>query len=158
MVLCTCPFPRTDLGPDAALEQVNILQRTGVTPTIQMFTLILNMFITQNRHQDSNDLWIRMHWEECQLDTTSFAAIMRLCSKTGIICYQSFFCISFSSAISPLYSYCIPSDSSDAFSVIYHIHTQGHRKEHSSIWTRCAHCTSSLIKEHSKESSGLVQR
>jgi pentatricopeptide repeat protein len=154
----TCPLPCTDLGPDAALEQVNILQRTGVTPTIEMFTWILHMFVNENRHQDSNDLWMRMHWEECQLDTASFSAIMKLCSKTGIICYQSFLSISFLFAISPLYSFSIPSDSSDASSVIYHIHTQGHRKEHSSIWTRCAHCTSSLMKEYLDVSSELAQR
>jgi hypothetical protein len=90
MIACPVRFTTSDLGPDAALEQVNILQRTGVTPTIEMFTLILDMLITENRHKDSNDLWIRMHWEECQLNTDSFTTIMKLCSKTGSLRYHFF--------------------------------------------------------------------
>lgn len=70
-------------GPDAALEQVDILKRTGVEPSMYMLTSILNEFVAQNRHDDCNSLWIRMHWEDCELTTEAFAVMMKLCSKTG---------------------------------------------------------------------------
>ena len=96
------------------MEQVNILQRTGVTPTIEMFTLILDMLITENRHKDSNDLWIRMHWEECQLNTDSFTTIMKLCSKTGSLRYHFLFLFRIDWLVSPLYSDNFPLDLSHA--------------------------------------------
>lgn len=70
-------------GPDAALEQVDILKRTGVTPTIRMFNTILKSFIDQNRLDDANKLWIRMHLEECSLDKEAFTTMLRTCTKTG---------------------------------------------------------------------------
>ena len=73
----------TGRGPDAALEQVDILKRTGVEPTILMFNTILRCIIDQNRLDDANNLWIRMHWEECSLDRESFTTMLKTCTKTG---------------------------------------------------------------------------
>lgn len=73
----------TGKGPDAALEQVDILKRTGVMPTIRMFNTILKSFIDQNRLDDANKLWIRMHLEQCSLDKEAFTTMLRTCTKTG---------------------------------------------------------------------------
>jgi pentatricopeptide repeat protein len=70
-------------GPDAALEQVDILKRTGVMPTIHMFNTILKSLIDQNRLDDANKLWIRMHLEDCPLDKEAFTTMLRTCTKTG---------------------------------------------------------------------------
>jgi pentatricopeptide repeat protein len=52
-------------------------------PTIHMFNTILKSFIDQNRLDDANKLWIRMHLEQCSLDKEAFTTMLRTCTKTG---------------------------------------------------------------------------
>lgn len=70
-------------GTEAALEQIDILKRTGVAPTSHMFTTILQLMIDANRHDDANKLWIRMHWEDFALNKEAFTTMMKMCVKTG---------------------------------------------------------------------------
>jgi pentatricopeptide repeat protein len=63
-------------GADVGLEQIEILKRTGVTPTIHMFTSVLKELIDTKRYDEANSLWIRMHCEECDLTTKAFNTIL----------------------------------------------------------------------------------
>ena len=53
---------------------------------MHMLTAILHEFVTQNRQDESNSLWIRMHWEDCELTREAFTVMMKLCTKTGMSC------------------------------------------------------------------------
>ena len=78
-------------GTDAALEQIDILKRTGVTPTSHMFNVCLQILIDENKHDAAEKLWIRMHWEEFNLTKESFTTMMRMCIKKGRYHIKNYF-------------------------------------------------------------------
>eukprot|EP00596_Hydrurales_sp_CCMP1899_P009749 CAMPEP_0119036198 /NCGR_PEP_ID=MMETSP1177-20130426/3729_1 /TAXON_ID=2985 /ORGANISM="Ochromonas sp, Strain CCMP1899" /LENGTH=1120 /DNA_ID=CAMNT_0006995643 /DNA_START=103 /DNA_END=3462 /DNA_ORIENTATION=+ len=64
-------------GTEAAMEQIEILKRTGVQPTVHMFTTVLNSLLDEKKWPEAHDLWIRMHCEGITLSVEAFTSMLR---------------------------------------------------------------------------------
>jgi pentatricopeptide repeat protein len=70
-------------GTEAAMEQIEVLKRTGVQPTVHMFTTVLNSFLDKKQWPEAHNLWIRMHCEQITLSVEAFTSMLRHCIGTG---------------------------------------------------------------------------